>query len=76
MRFLRLSLGYRVPDAKTIWLFRENLTKSGVIDQLFIDYCKELEENGIITRTGTIVDATFVDAPKQKNTREENKTIK
>ena len=76
MRFLGLSLGDRVPDAKTIWLFRENLTRSGVIDQLFIDYCKELEENGIITRTGTIVDATFVDAPKQRNTREENKTIK
>lgn len=76
MRFLGLSLGDRVPDAKTIWLFRENLTKSGVIDQLFIGYCKQLEENGIITRTGTIVDATFVDAPKQRNTREENKTIK
>ena len=41
-------------------------------DQDFIDG----EENGIITRTGTIVDATFVDAPKQRNTREENKTIK
>ena len=45
MRFLGLSLGDRVPDAKTIWLFRENLTKSGVIDQLFIDYCMESERN-------------------------------
>ena len=76
MRFLGLSLGDRVPDAKTIWLYRENLTKAGVIDQLFIDYCKELERNGIITHTGTIIDATFVDAPRQRNTREENKTIK
>ena len=33
MRFLELSLSDRVPDAKTIWLFRENLTKSGVIGQ-------------------------------------------
>ena len=55
MRFLGLSLGDRVPDAKTIWLYRENLTKAGVIDQLFIDYCKELERNGIITHTGTII---------------------
>ena len=76
MRFLGLSLGDRVPDAKTIWLYRENLAKAGVIEQLFIDYCKELERNGIITHTGTIIDATFVDAPCQRNTREENKTIK
>ena len=76
MRFLGLSLGDRVPDAKTIWLYRENLTKAGIINQLFIDYCKELEKNGIITHTGTIIDATFVDAPRQRNTREENKTIK
>ena len=76
MRFLGLSLGDKVPDAKTIWLYRENLTKAGIIDQLFIDYCKELEEKGIITHTGTIIDATFVDAPRQRNTREENETIK
>ena len=76
MRFLGFSLGDRVPDAKTIWLYRENLTKAGVIDHLFIDYCKALERNGIITHTGTIIDATFVDAPRQSNTCEENKTIK
>ena len=28
MRFLGLSLGDKVPDAKTIWLFRENLTRT------------------------------------------------
>ena len=65
-----------MPDAKTIWLYRENLTKAGVIEQLFIDYFKELEDKGIVTHTGTIIDATFVDAPRQRNTREENKTIK
>jgi hypothetical protein len=27
MRFLGLGLGDRVPDAKTIWLFREHLTQ-------------------------------------------------
>ena len=33
MRFLGLS--DRVPDARTIWLFREKLTKAGAIQQLF-----------------------------------------
>ena len=47
-----------------------------LLTELFIDYFKELEDKGIVTHTGTIIDATFVDAPRQRNTREENKTIK
>ena len=76
MRFLGLSLGDRVPDAKTIWLFRDTLTKAEIIDELFQLFNLRLEQQGIITHTGTIVDATFVDAPRQRNTREENKGIK
>jgi IS5 family transposase len=76
MRFLGLSLGDRVPDAKTIWLYRDTLTQKNVIEELFSLFNRQLESQGIITHTGTIVDATFVDAPRQRNTREENKTIK
>jgi transposase, IS5 family len=35
MRFLGLDLSDRVPDARTIWLFREKLTKAGAIEALF-----------------------------------------
>ena len=35
MRFLGLGLSDRVPDAKTVWLFRERLTQAGAIDGLF-----------------------------------------
>jgi IS5 family transposase len=35
MRFLDLTLGDAVPDEKTIWLFREQLTEAGVIKRLF-----------------------------------------
>ena len=35
MRFLVLGLSNRVPDAKTIWLFRERLTQAGAIERLF-----------------------------------------
>lgn len=76
MRFLGLGLGNNVPDAKTIWLFRDTLMKSGVIETLFHNFNKTLNDAGIITREGSIVDATFVDAPRQRNTREENKRIK
>ena len=75
-RFLGLSLCDTVPDAKTIWHFREELSREKVIDTIFYRFVRQLEEKGIITRSGSILDATFVDAPRQRNSKEENKTIK
>jgi IS5 family transposase len=75
-RFIGLTLNEKVPDAKTIWLFKEHLSKKGTADKLFEMFELQLEEEGIITRQGVIVDATFVDAPRQRNHREENKAIK
>ncbi len=76
MRFLGLSLGETVPDAKTIWYFKNELVNAGIIESLFNLFNRELEVQGVITHKGTIVDVTFVDAPKQCNNREENKKIK
>jgi IS5 family transposase len=75
-RFLGLSLGDKVPDSKTIWHFREEIKHANIIDTIFYRFTRQLEEQGIITYSGSIVDATFVDAPKQRNSRDENKTIK
>ena len=75
-RFLGLSLGDLVPDAKTIWLFRDTLVKAGVMEELFRCFSLQLEQLGVISHTGTIVDATFVEAPRQRNTRDENQQIK
>ena len=75
-RFLGLSLGDQAPDAKTIWLFRDTLVKAGVMEALFSCFSLQLEQGGIISNKGTIVDATFVEAPRQRNTRDENKQIK
>lgn len=36
MRFLGLGLGDRVPDAKTVWLYREALAKAGRMEDLFV----------------------------------------
>lgn len=62
-RFIGLSLGERVPDAKTICLFCDTLTKSGVIQYLFAKFNAMPIDNGMIKHTGMIVDDTFVDAP-------------
>jgi IS5 family transposase len=75
-RFLGLTLSEKSPDAKTIWEFREILTNSGILDELFKVFTTKMAELGVITRRGSIVDASFEDAPRQRNTREENKKIK
>jgi IS5 family transposase len=75
-RYLGLTLCDTVPDAKTIWNFREALREAAVLDILFERFVGQMESKGIITRSGSIVDATFVDVPRQRNTKEENKEIK
>jgi len=65
-RFLGLELGDKVPDAKTIWLFREKLKSSGKEKELFNLYTNELKQRNIITKAGSIIDATFIERPEQK----------
>jgi transposase, IS5 family len=76
MRFLDLGLEDTVPDATTLWLFREALVEAKLIDTLFDRFGQHLAAKGYIARGGQIVDATIVSAPKQRNTREENDTVK
>lgn len=71
-----LNIDSKIPDAKTIWAFRENLVKAGVIKDLFDIFYNELEKKKLVTHKGTIVDATLVEVPKQRNDRETNKEIK
>lgn len=76
MRFLGLGVGDRVPDAKTIWLFREQLKETGLVAELFAMFDRHLQASGFVARKGQIVDASIVSVPKQRNTREENALIK
>ncbi|MCL1983352.1 MAG: transposase [Clostridiales bacterium] len=55
-RFLGLCLGDKVPDAKTVWLFRENLAKSGAERELFDLFASQMENCGVAARQGSLVD--------------------
>lgn len=76
MRFLGLGLEDRVPDAKTVWLYREALAQAGLVEALFKQFDGYLARRGYIARGGQILDASIVPVPKNHNTREENKAIK
>lgn len=76
MRFLGLSISDRIPDQNTIWLFREHLTNAGAMEELFALFSAQMTERHIIINAGSIVDATIVEVPKQRNTPEENASVK
>ena len=75
-RFLGLGLDGRVPDATTLWLFREWLVKARAIDKLFARFEAVLAAKGYLAMGGQILDATIVPAPKQRNTEAEKAEIK
>lgn len=74
--FLGLASGDKVPDEKTIWAFSEKMAKSGLTEKLFQQFVDELNSKGLIFNEGQIIDASFVLAPKQHNSKDENRDIK
>ena len=76
MRFLGLGLEDAVPDAKTLWLYREALAKAGAVEELFDQFDRFLKDKGYLAMGGQIIDATIVSAPRQRNSRDDNDTIK
>ena len=74
MRFLGLDLHGRVPDARTIWLFRELLTRAKAIDVLFARFDAHLRDRGYLAMGGQMIDASIIAAPRQRNTDAEKAT--
>ena len=75
MRFLGISLHERVPDAKTIWRYRERLKRKKLLDRLFITFNEQLNQQGYIAMSGTIVDASIIQSPRQHLTKKEKEDI-
>jgi IS5 family transposase len=76
MRFVGLALHDPVPDAKTIWLYREHLTRAGALARLFARFEAVLAERGYLAMGGQIVDATVVEARRPRLTQEEKRTLR
>jgi len=75
-RFLGLNPEGKVPDAKTIWVYRERLKELDLVDKLFSELLIQIDAAGFSARKGQIVDAAIVPVPKQRNMREENSQVK
>ena len=73
-QFIGWTLADKPPDANTRWDFREALIAAGVFEKLFDLFGQQLQARGLLAQPGKLVDARFVDVPRQRNTREENAT--
>jgi IS5 family transposase len=63
-QFAGIELGDdRIPDETTILNFRHLLEKHHLTEQLFAEVNRHLADQGITLRSGTLVDATIIDAP-------------
>lgn len=76
LRFARLGLAEPVPDSRTIWLYSEMLAQADGARRLFAAFHEQLLAKGLLIKEGVMVDATFVEVPRQRNSREDNAMIK
>ena len=75
-RFLGFGLGDTVPDANTIWTFRETLTRTKAVEELFRRFDAALKDAGYLAMSGQIIDASIVAAPRQRLTDDEKAALK
>ena len=76
MRFLNLTIADDVPDSKTVWHFKEQLIDLKLIEALFELFLVQLETLGLVANKGKIIDASFIEVPKQRNSKLDNELIK
>jgi len=70
-RFTGLALDEPVPDHSTLWRFRDALRRLELVEAVFAEVNRQLEQQGVVVKAGTLVDATLIPAaaaepPKQK----------
>ena len=63
--FLGIETGDKVPDEKTVWSFRERVTKTGLVEELFEQFTSFLEAQELLFNEGQMIDASFTVAPRQ-----------
>lgn len=61
-RFLGVSLQDETPDHTTLWRFREDLVRLGLAERVFAAIARQFEQNGLVLRQGTLIDATLIPA--------------
>lgn len=76
MRFLNLTIADDIPDSKTVWCFKEQLIDIKILESIFALFLDHLQKIGLVANEGKIIDASFIEVPIQRNSKEKNDLIK
>lgn len=74
-RFVGLRSSSQIPDRTTIWTFKERLIAAGASETIFDAVNRQLAKHGFIARGGQMIDASFVQVPKQSMNKEEKAIV-
>jgi transposase len=61
-RFAGFSLSDPTPDHTTLWRFRQELGRDGLIERVFEEINRQLEAKNLILKRGTLIDASLIPA--------------
>lgn len=75
-RFVGLGLHEESPDHSTISRFRGRLTERGLLEGMMEELNRQMEERGLMVKTGTLMDATLVESQGKRVSKEEKATDK
>ena len=73
--FIGLAHARDLPDARTIWAFKNQLAQVGGAATLFADVQRQLAAAGLMAKGGQLIDATLVSAPKVHLTTDEKESV-
>jgi IS5 family transposase len=76
MRFLNLTIADEIPDSKTVWNFKDQIIDLEIFESIFILFLNKLKVLGLVVNDGKIIDASFIEVPIQRNSKENNDIIK
>lgn len=74
-RFVGLSLDDDTPDHTTLCRFRLRLMEHGLLEPLFGELDRQLEEAGVMIKRGTMLDATLIETEASRRPRKDGTVV-
>ena len=74
-RFVGLSLAAPAPDSTTVLRFRRAMAEAGALDQVLREINRQLEVQGLVVKSGAIIDASVTDSPRRPRDRKEYEAV-
>ena len=72
LTFVGIKDGDTIPDAKTIWSFRNALSQAGLAQELFKTFDALLQKQGYHARSGQILDAEIIEVRRPRSQKDED----